>query len=131
MVEDGQVLVLGGLIEDKLEETEDKVPLLGDIPLLGWLFRYKTTQKVKTNLMVFLHPTILKDAAFNAKVTHDKYKYLRDQQLAVRERNIGLLDEEDSPLLPDIKDFLVLPEPYTDKDGTLKGIAPPPQSEAM
>ena len=131
MVEDGQILVLGGLIEDQLEETEDKVPLLGDIPILGWLFRYKSTRKVKTNLMVFLHPTILKDAAFNAKVTHDKYKYLRNQQLAARERSLGLMDEEAAPLLPDIKDFLVLPPPYKGKGKTFEGVAPPLEPEVM
>lgn len=67
MVDDGQVLVLGGLIEDVLREKEERVPLLGDIPILGWLFRYNSVTKVKTNLMVFLHPTILKDTAFSAR----------------------------------------------------------------
>ena len=60
MVEDGQTLVLGGLIDDQVKESHDKVPLLGDIPLLGSLFRYRTSSKTKRNLMVFMHPTILR-----------------------------------------------------------------------
>ncbi|MGI9306374.1 MAG: type II secretion system secretin GspD, partial [Gammaproteobacteria bacterium] len=57
LVEDGQTLVLGGLIDDQINDTRDKVPFLGDIPLLGGLFRYQTTNKSKRNLMIFLHPT--------------------------------------------------------------------------
>lgn len=114
MIDDGQILVLGGLIEDVLREKEERVPLLGDIPILGWLFRYNTVSKDKTNLMVFLHPTILKDAAFNAKVTHDKYTYLREQQLAIMDRGVNFIDDDLTPLLPDIKDFMVLPAPFQD-----------------
>lgn len=128
MIDDSQILVLGGLIEDVLREKEERVPLLGDIPILGWLFRYNTVSKGKTNLMVFLHPTILKDAAFNAKVTHDKYTYLREQQLAIMERGVNFIDDDRTPLLPDVKDFMVLPPPYQDnKNPTLNdGSAPPP-----
>ncbi|MCW8840349.1 MAG: type II secretion system secretin GspD, partial [Gammaproteobacteria bacterium] len=61
MVDDGQVLVLGGLLDDQLTESEQKVPLLGDIPVLGWLFRYQSTKTVKRDLMIFLHPRILRD----------------------------------------------------------------------
>lgn len=129
MVEDDSILVLGGLIEDRLRESEEKVPVLGDIPIIGWLFRYKSTTKDKTNHMVFLHPTILKDSAFNARVTHDKYVYLRNQQLAARERSLGLLDEEDAPLLPDIKNFLILPKPYEGKEDPKPDLSQPPVTE--
>lgn len=129
MVEDDQILVLGGLIEDSLREKEERVPLLGDIPILGWLFRYNKVSKDKTNLMVFLRPTILKDAAFNAKVTHDKYRYLRDQQLAIMDRGVNFIDDDLTPLLPDIKDFLILPDPY--QEGRTPSVndvsAPPPE----
>ena len=130
MVNDGQTLVLGGLIRDTLTEKEDKVPFFGEIPILGWLFRSTSTTKEKINLMVFLHPTILKDDAFNAKVTHDKYQYLRRQQLAAREKNLGLMDKEASPLLPDIKDFMVLPKPYKG-DGNEPGLSKPPVNEEL
>ncbi len=80
--------------------------------------------------MVFLHPTILKDAAFNAKVTHDKYTFLRGQQLAARERSLGLMSEEDAPVMPEIKDFMVLPPPYQDsKTPKLNDASAPPPLE--
>ena len=76
LVEDGQTLVLGGLIDDQISDTHDKVPMLGDIPLLGGLFRYRTTTKSKRNLMVFLHPTILRDvntADYYSRSKYDDY----------------------------------------------------------
>ena len=99
MVEDGQILVLGGLIDDQLTESSKKVPLLGDVPLLGNLFRYRDTTKLKRNLMVFLHPVILRDAAQGTLHTNDKYSYIRDQQFAARERGDYLLSDVKPPLL--------------------------------
>jgi general secretion pathway protein D len=112
MVDDGQVLVLGGLIDDKLSESEQKVPLLGDIPLLGWLFRYQSTQKVKRDLMVFLHPRILRDGKQSSAIATDKYNYIRAQQLDIRERGVRLMSDDASPLLPEMDKFLELPPPY-------------------
>lgn len=99
MVEDGQILVLGGLIDDQLTESSKKVPLLGDVPLLGNLFRYRDTTKLKRNLMVFLHPVILRDAAQGTLHTNDKYSYIRDQQFAARARGDYLLSDVKPPLL--------------------------------
>ena len=70
---DEETIVLGGLISDDIVETESKVPLLGDIPLLGWLFKSKSTQHVKRNLMVFLRPTIVLDKQKATTLTQDKY----------------------------------------------------------
>jgi general secretion pathway protein D len=70
---DEETIVLGGLISDDIVETESKVPLLGDIPLLGWLFKSKSTQHVKRNLMVFLRPTIVLDKQKATSLTQDKY----------------------------------------------------------
>ena len=70
---DQETIVLGGLISDDIVETESKVPLLGDIPLLGWLFKSKSTQHVKRNLMVFLRPTIVLDKQKATSLTQDKY----------------------------------------------------------
>lgn len=114
VVDDGQMIVLGGLIKEEFREAEQKVPGLGDIPLLGWFFRYSTTEKVKTNLMVFLQPTILKDAAITASYTGDKYNFIRGQQLKLREEGFRLADEEESPLLAENKQFLKLPPPYSE-----------------
>ena len=114
VVDDGQMIVLGGLIQEELREGEQRVPGLGDIPLLGWFFRYNKTELVKTNLMVFLQPTILKDAAITAAHTGDKYNFIRAEQLKLREEGLRLASEEESPLLVENKQFLTLPKPYNE-----------------
>ena len=114
VVDDGQMVVLGGLIQEELREGEQRVPGLGDIPLLGWFFRYNKTETVKTNLMVFLQPTILKDAAITAAHTGDKYNFIRAKQLKLREDGLRLVDEEESPLMAENKQFMKLPPPYRD-----------------
>jgi general secretion pathway protein D len=114
VVDDGQMIVLGGLIEEKLTDVEQRVPGLGDIPLLGWFFRYSTSKVEKTNLMVFLQPTILKDAAVSSAHTGNKYNFMRAKQLGLRDDGFRLASEEDSPLLAEKKQFLTLPEPYSE-----------------
>ncbi len=130
MVDDGKVLVLGGLIDDQLTESAQKVPLLGDIPLLGWLFRYQSTKKVKQDLMVFLHPRILRDDSQSMAYASAKYNYMRAQQLDIRERGVSLMRDEASPLLEEMKDFMELPPPYEEGAGLKPtnsdvGLAPP------
>ncbi|MCY0963802.1 type II secretion system secretin GspD [Oceanospirillaceae bacterium G-43] len=73
LTENKETIVLGGLIRDDVTETESKVPLLGDIPLLGWLFRSTSTEHTKTNLMLFLRPTIVNTAEVSRDLTHDRY----------------------------------------------------------
>ncbi|UVO49383.1 type II secretion system secretin GspD [Sphingomonas sp. SUN019] len=79
-VDDGQIAIIGGLLSDDERRTLEKIPLLGDIPVLGNLFRSKARQRTKTNLMVFIRPTILRSAADNRRVTEQRYGYLRLQQ---------------------------------------------------
>lgn len=112
LVEDGQVVVLGGLIQEDLVESEQKVPGLGDIPLLGWLFRYQRTTKVKTNLMVFLHPTIIKDAQTMLSLTGEKYNFLRSKQLKMRQDGLRLMSDDEIPMMEEMKDLMALPPPY-------------------
>lgn len=130
VVDDGHMIVLGGLIEERIIEAEQSVPGLGEIPLLGWFFRYNKSELTKTNLMVFLQPTILKDAAIASAHTGDKYNFIRAKQLKLREDGLRLLDEEDSPLLAENKQFLTLPLPYSEtvvtEDDINKTIAVPP-----
>lgn len=103
LVEDGQTLVLGGLIDDKISDTHDKVPLLGDIPLLGSLFRYRTSSKSKRNLMVFMHPTILRDIETADYYSRSKYDDLRNAQLGLFENDE--LNDRQAPKLPDLHLF--------------------------
>lgn len=100
MVEDGHTVVLGGLIDDQLQQTKEKIPLLGDVPLLGRMFRYDKTNKVKRNLVVFLRPIILRDPATAARILDSKYSYVREQQLMSREHGVQLLDKSAVPVLP-------------------------------
>ena len=78
IVEDGGTLVLGGLIQEQVDESQQRVPILGRIPLIGALFRSDSTSKKKTNLMVFIRPTILRDDGTAAFETNTKYNYIRD-----------------------------------------------------
>ena len=94
LIDDGQIVVLGGLIEEQIQDTEDKVPLLGDIPGLGNLFRYSSRKHVKTNLMVFLRPVIVRDAQDAAAVTNQRYDYILGVQKAAKAPH--------KPLLPDL-----------------------------
>jgi len=80
-IEDGELLVLGGLISDKLIKIEQKVPFLGDLPLIGALFRSTSTEKGKQNLMVFIRATIIKDPNKARALSAKKYNFLRDLQL--------------------------------------------------
>jgi len=107
IVEDGGTLVLGGLIQDQVTEKEQRVPILGSIPLLGALFRSNTTTKAKTNLMVFIRPTILRDNVQATFETNAKYNYIRDQQLATKPENPRLMPLTPRPVLPD------MPQPQT------------------
>lgn len=80
IAENGEIIVLGGLIDDQVREGEQRVPLLGSIPLLGELFRYRTSSKVKRNLMAFIKPSILRTPVESAYFTNEKYNYMRDLQ---------------------------------------------------
>ncbi|UVE19076.1 type II secretion system secretin GspD [Pseudomonas sp. LS44] len=77
LAEDGQVVVLGGLIQDDVTQTDSKIPLLGDIPLLGRLFRSTKETHVKRNLMVFLRPSVIRDGAGLAALSGKKYSDIR------------------------------------------------------
>ena len=101
MVADRQVVVLGGLIDDRLTESVQKVPLLGDIPLVGNLFKAQRTKKEKRNLMVFLRPVILRDAATETEVSAGKYNYMRARQLEKRSQGVRLMPDKEVPTLPD------------------------------
>jgi general secretion pathway protein D len=99
LVDDGQIVVIGGLIQDSLRDSVEKVPVLGDIPLLGQLFTYNSRQRVKTNLMVFLRPTVLRDAPRAKSLTDERYDYIMGQQYKAKPAPHPVLPEMDSPAL--------------------------------
>lgn len=100
IVQDGQMLVLGGLIDERALESESKVPLLGDIPVLGHLFKSTSTQVDKRNLMVFIKPTIIRDGMTADGITQRKYNFIRAEQLFKAEQGLKLLDDDNIPVLP-------------------------------
>ena len=102
MVEDGQILVLGGLIEDSYRDSDSKVPVLGDIPVLGGIFRSNTTSKTKNNLMVFIHPVILPDGQSADAYTRHKYQTLQQQQRLSNVTQRGSLREKATSLPADM-----------------------------
>lgn len=127
IVEDGQVIVLGGLIEDDVQESVQKVPGIGDVPLLGKLFRYNKTTKTKKNLMVFIHPVIVRDAATETMVTTGKYNYMRARQQELRNKGMRFLSSNEMPLLP--KHFPEIPDPFIIKNQPAAQIKPDTQSD--
>ena len=105
IIEDGGILVLGGLIKDELRESTQKVPILGSIPLLGALFRHRSVVKVKTNLMVFIRPTILRDGTQAAIATHAKYNYIRDIQMGSGRSKVPQLRGANRPVMPPLESY--------------------------
>ncbi len=101
MVEDGQMIVLGGLIDERALESESKVPLLGDIPYLGQLFRSTSSQVEKKNLMVFIKPTIIRDGMTADGITQRKYNFIRAEQLFNADKGMRLMDDANIPVLPE------------------------------
>lgn len=102
---DGEIVVLGGLIGDELREGETRVPFLGRIPVLGNLFKTRTTTKNKTNLMVFIRPKVLLDSESIATETGAKYNYLREMQRGRNRGKASLLPGERQPTLPALEDL--------------------------
>jgi general secretion pathway protein D len=102
LVDDGQIIALGGLVRDSTSEGVEKVPLLGDIPFLGYLFRYDTRKSSKTNLMVFLRPVVLRDSAAYAGFTAERYRLMLGEQEKVKPPAHFLLPDYPAPQLPPI-----------------------------
>ncbi|MEE8119070.1 MAG: type II secretion system secretin GspD [Gammaproteobacteria bacterium] len=103
IAENREIIVLGGLIDDFLTETEQRVPVLGAIPILGNLFKFRTTRRMKRNLMVFLHAIILRSQQDAAIYTNSKYNYIRSMQSTTNKGRVQLMPKEKRPILPPLK----------------------------
>ena len=101
LAKSGETIVIGGLIDEATNETVDKVPLLGDIPYLGWLFRSTQSSTEKRNLMIFLRSTIIRDDQTMMELSQRKYGLIRQVQLGQGEEGIELMPDTDVPLLPE------------------------------
>ena len=100
LVDDKQIVVIGGLIQDTVNDGIQKVPVLGDIPFLGALFRYKTRSHVKTNLMIFLKPTLVRNSDDSGLYTGERYDYIRGEQIKSKPTKDFTLPDVESPILP-------------------------------
>jgi general secretion pathway protein D len=112
MADNGATVILGGLIDEDVQESQQKVPLLGDIPFLGALFRSTSNSVRKRNLMVFLRPTIIRDGKLMNEMTKQKYNYIRADEIRRQELGLSLLDDEKMPLLPEWSEELQLPPSF-------------------
>ena len=113
LVDDGAIIALGGLVEDTQSAGEERVPLLGDIPVAGQLFRYNTQKRAKTNLVVFLRPVILRDEGSYVDLTRARYNDVRTQQRA-QEGN-RRLQVDDPPQLPEMPEAAPAPAPAAER----------------
>ncbi|OOE90513.1 type II secretion system protein GspD [Salinivibrio sp. AR647] len=109
MVGDQQMIVLSGLIDERTVESESKVPLLGDIPILGHLFKSTSTETEKKNLMLFIKPTIIRTGLTADGVTQRKYNYIRAEQLLRAQDGVKLMPDAEKPVLPDYNSEAVMP----------------------
>ncbi|MCE9687846.1 type II secretion system secretin GspD [Shewanella sp. AS16] len=109
MADSGQIVVLGGLINEEVQESIQKVPLLGDIPFIGHLFKSSSSGKKKKNLMVFIKPTIIRDGMTMEGIAGRKYNYFRALQLEQQERGINLMPNTQVPVLPEWSQEAYLP----------------------
>lgn len=119
LVKSGETVVLGGLLSESTDEIVSKVPILGDIPFLGYLFKSTSTSKTKRNLMIFIHPIILRDPVTYSSMSRNKYTKFRSEQIDRSQRGI--------PLLPSTRNVPVLPKygiSVTDSEETYKMDSP-------
>jgi general secretion pathway protein D len=130
LIEDGGIIVLGGLMSDTVTESEDRVPGLGAIPVLGNLFKSRSGSRQKKNLLVFIRPEILRDAEATETVSESKYNEVREGQKALHNGHITLLPGQKQPVVPAMPPGSGLPAPPP-PDANAQGAtpnAPPPQA---
>jgi general secretion pathway protein D len=116
LVEDGGLIVLGGLTQEDLSEGQNQVPWLGSIPIIGNLFKTRNVSKKKNNLMVFIHPVILRDGVQTAIETNAKYNSIRDQQRSYKKGKVTLLPNETQPSLAPLEEKTRYVDPQTAAD---------------
>jgi general secretion pathway protein D len=103
LVDENQIVVLGGLIQDSINNVQSKTPLLGDIPLLGALFRYETRQRSKTNLMVFIRPYIMYQADAAQQLSRERYDRIGHSREDARLSDSWVLPNDDTEKMPSLK----------------------------
>ena len=129
LMEDGGIIVLGGLMQDTVTESEDRVPGLGSIPLIGNLFKSRSGSRMKSDLLVFIRPQILRDAQQIEDVSKQKYDGIRQQEKDLNKGHIMLLPGQKQPSIPPVPAGAgrpVLPPPDANVQGAVPNYPPPP-----
>ena len=121
LVEDGAIVVLGGLLQDEYSGNQEKVPILGDVPLFGNLFKSEARSRKKTNLMVFLRPVIVRDATSTESLSLDRYDLMRATQQFAQPRSSTVVPINQAPVLPEVR----LSEPPPARSSPLPAAEPP------
>jgi general secretion pathway protein D len=131
LIEDGGIIVLGGLMSDTVQQSEDRVPVLGAIPLLGNLFKSRSGSRQKKNLLVFIRPKIMRDADATETTSEGKYEEVRQEEKKLSRGHITLLPGEKQPVIPVIPPKSALPPPPPPDITNPQGATPnPPPSQA-
>jgi general secretion pathway protein D len=120
MAESGDTVILGGLIDEDVQESVQKVPLLGDIPIIGHLFKSTSNSTRKRNLMVFLRATIVSDSLLMKEISESKYNYIRADQIRKQEEGLSLMSDENMPILPEWQDHLTLPPSFEEYQNNIE-----------
>jgi general secretion pathway protein D len=135
MADSGDTVVLGGLIDEDVQESVQKVPLLGDIPIIGHLFKSTSNSTRKRNLMVFLRATIVRDSSLMKEISESKYNYIRADQIRKQEEGLSLMSDENMPILPEWQDNLTLPPSFEEYQRNIEkkknGLIESPAVEAV
>jgi general secretion pathway protein D len=126
LIEDGGIIVLGGLMSDTVTESEDRVPGLGAIPIIGNLFKSRSGSRQKKNLVVFIRPRIMRDADTTESTSEAKYNELRRMQQGITGGHITLLPGERQPVVPSIPSGIALPPAPPPSETNPQGATPNP-----
>jgi general secretion pathway protein D len=123
LVDDGGVIVLGGLLQDEYSGSQEKVPIVGDVPVFGNLFKSETRSRKKSNLMVFLRPVVIRDAAQSDALSIDRYDLMRTKQQNAQPTQSSIVPINEAPIAPEIR---TVPPPLD----TWRPLIPPPATTA-
>jgi general secretion pathway protein D len=125
LIEDGGIIVLGGLMSDTVTESEDRVPGLGAIPIIGNLFKSRSGSRQKKNLVVFIRPRIMRDAETTESTSEEKYNDVRRMQQGISGGHVTLLPGQKQPVVPAIPAGIALPPPPPPSETNEQGATPP------
>jgi general secretion pathway protein D len=129
LVDDGSIVVLGGLLSDEYASSGAQVPLFGDIPVLGWLFKSESRVRAKKNLMVFLRPVVMRDAAASDALSTNRYQHMMGLQQAAQPSNNPVFGTGSTPVLSPVPTPKPKPEANADASGE-KALSSPPATPA-